>query len=82
MKQDRNLIVLLLVVNFVSMACSWSIAELLLDSNKKDDYAFTAKGSEIAEGIDDVDEFNNTEVILNPDSDWYVERAHRARKKN
>lgn len=41
-----------------------STAELLLDSNKKEDYAFLQKGSEIAEGIDDVEEYHNTEVSM------------------
>lgn len=53
-------------VSFSLIFCIFfnSTAELLLDSNKKDDYAFLLKGSEIAEGIDDVEEYHNTEVSM------------------
>lgn len=37
--------------------------DLLIESSRKDDYPFLERGSEIAEGIDDVEEFHITEVF-------------------
>ena len=58
---------MLFLQDFVLVSCIHILfytGKLLIDSNKSGDYEILKKGAERADGINDVEEFNITEVSV------------------